>query len=162
MRDQYNIIISFAIVNFNSVTGCFTGSVDYPSCQPEKTQWLITEIPVGNVRCSFWNFTVNQKLKGLNKYIFCGKRYLYICHFCLLLHQTTATVHLRLDRSLRLCGENKTDTDCCPKPLCVLETLQLSACLGNTTQTSALIQAKIYAQLLPVSDGSGKLNQILL
>ncbi|CAG08491.1 unnamed protein product, partial [Tetraodon nigroviridis] len=63
-------------------------------------------------------------------------------------------VHLRLGRSLRLCSENETDTDCCPKPLCVLETLQLSACLGNTPQTSALIQAKIYAQLLPSSDGS--------
>lgn len=64
-------------------------------------------------------------------------------------------VHLRLDRSLQLCSENETDTDCCPKPLCVLETLQLSACMGNISQTSALIQAELYTQLLPVSDGSG-------
>lgn len=78
--------------------------------------------------------------------------------FLFVFPQTATTVHLRLDRSLRLCRENENNTDCCPKPLCVLETLQLTACLDNTSQTSALIQAKIYTQLLPVSDGSGKLN----
>uniref|UniRef100_A0A3Q3X4T2 Uncharacterized protein n=1 Tax=Mola mola TaxID=94237 RepID=A0A3Q3X4T2_MOLML len=56
------------------------------------------------------------------------------------------TIHLRLDRSLHLCAENETDTDCCLKPLCVLETLQLSACVGDTLQSSLLIQAKIHAQ----------------
>eukprot|EP00066_Takifugu_rubripes_P024756 XP_011614022.1 PREDICTED: tectonic-2 [Takifugu rubripes] len=92
-----------------------TGSVDYPSCAPEKTQWVLTKVPVG---------------------------------------KTATSVHLRLNRSLRLCSENETDTDCCPKPLCVLETLQLSACMGDAPKTSALIQAKIYTQLLPVNDGS--------
>lgn len=72
--------------------------------------------------------------------------------------QTAVRVHLRLDRSLRLCDDNETDTDCCPKPLCVLETLQLSACLNGTLQTSLLIQARIYAQLFPVSGEFGRSN----
>ncbi|XP_034397402.1 tectonic-2 [Cyclopterus lumpus] len=63
-------------------------------------------------------------------------------------------VQLRLERNLRLCGENTTDTDCCPKPLCVLETLQVSACVSGTPQASLLIQAKIYALLLPANAGS--------
>uniref|UniRef100_A0A3Q3XIK7 Uncharacterized protein n=1 Tax=Mola mola TaxID=94237 RepID=A0A3Q3XIK7_MOLML len=68
-------------------------------------------------------------------------------------NETTAIrVHLRLDRSLHLCAENETDTDCCLKPLCVLETLQLSACVGDTLQSSLLIQAKIHAQLVPVNN----------
>lgn len=62
---------------------------------------------------------------------------------------------MRLDRSLRLCGDNETDTDCCLKPLCVLETLQLSACVNDTPKASLLIQARIHAQLHPVS-GSGR------
>ncbi|XP_061762559.1 tectonic-2 isoform X1 [Nerophis ophidion] len=61
-------------------------------------------------------------------------------------------VHLGLNRSLQLCGEN--ETDCCPKPLCVLESLQVSACVGNTFKASLLIQAKIYALLLPANPGS--------
>lgn len=72
--------------------------------------------------------------------------------------QTAVRVHLRLDRSLRLCDDNETDTDCCPKPLCVLETLELSACVNGTPQTSLLIQAKIYAQLFPVSGEFGRSN----
>lgn len=75
--------------------------------------------------------------------------------------QTAVRVHLRLDRSLRLCDDNETDTDCCPKPLCVLETLQLSACVNGTLQTSLLIQARIYAQLFPVSDEFGRSNFFL-
>ncbi|KAG7490956.1 hypothetical protein JOB18_045732 [Solea senegalensis] len=61
-------------------------------------------------------------------------------------------VQLRLDKSLRLCGEN--DTDCCTNPLCVLETLQVSACVNGTPQASLLIQAKIYALLVPAVAGS--------
>lgn len=72
--------------------------------------------------------------------------------------QTAVRVHLRLDRSLHLCDDNETDTDCCPKPLCVLETLQLSACVNGTPQTSLLIQARIYAQLFPVSGEFGRSN----
>lgn len=72
--------------------------------------------------------------------------------------QTAVRVHLRLDKSLRLCGANETEADCCPKPLCVLETLQLSACVGSTPQASLLIQAKIHAQLFPINSGSGNSN----
>ncbi|XP_035514731.1 tectonic-2 [Morone saxatilis] len=68
--------------------------------------------------------------------------------------KTAVRVHLRLDKNLRLCGENETDTDCCPKPLCVLETLQVSACVGNTPQASMLVQAKIHALLVPANTGS--------
>ncbi|XP_023269272.1 tectonic-2 [Seriola lalandi dorsalis] len=68
--------------------------------------------------------------------------------------KTAVRVLLRLDRSLRLCGENETDIDCCPKPLCVLETLQVSACVGGTPQASLLIQAKIHALLVPANAGS--------
>ncbi|XP_070759835.1 tectonic-2 [Enoplosus armatus] len=68
--------------------------------------------------------------------------------------KTAVRVQLRLDRSLRLCGENETDTDCCPKPLCVLETLQVSACVGGTPQASLLIQVKIHALLVPAGAGS--------
>ncbi|KAK5932809.1 hypothetical protein CgunFtcFv8_004486 [Champsocephalus gunnari] len=68
--------------------------------------------------------------------------------------KTAVRVQLKLDKSLRLCGENETDTDCCPKPLCVLETLQVSACVGGTPQASLLIQARIFALLLPANAGS--------
>lgn len=63
--------------------------------------------------------------------------------------KTTVRVHLGLNRSLHLCGHNETNDDCCPEPLCVLEVLSVSACLGGTPQATLLIQAKIYAQLLP-------------
>lgn len=69
--------------------------------------------------------------------------------------KTAVQVQLRLDKSLRLCGENETDTDCCPKPLCVLETLQVSACVGGTPQASLLIQAKIHALLVSANTGFG-------
>ncbi|XP_029367117.1 tectonic-2 isoform X2 [Echeneis naucrates] len=68
--------------------------------------------------------------------------------------KTAVRVHLKLEKSLRLCGENETDTDCCPQPLCVLETLQLSACVGEAPQASLLVQAKIYARLFPTNTGS--------
>ncbi|XP_059193375.1 tectonic-2 [Centropristis striata] len=68
--------------------------------------------------------------------------------------KTAVRIQLRLDKSLHLCGENETDTDCCPKPLCVLETLQVSACVGGTPQASLLIQARIHALLVPANTGS--------
>ncbi|KAM4616851.1 tectonic-2 isoform 1-T1 [Polymixia lowei] len=68
--------------------------------------------------------------------------------------KTAVQVHLKLNRSLHLCGDNDTDTGCCPKPLCVLETLQVSACLGGRPQASLLIQAKIYAMLFPTNSES--------
>lgn len=67
--------------------------------------------------------------------------------------KTTLQILLRLNRSLRLCGNNDTETDCCKKPLCVLETLQLSACVANAPQASLLIQVKIYALLVSASAG---------
>ncbi|XP_019130650.2 tectonic-2 [Larimichthys crocea] len=70
------------------------------------------------------------------------------------LGKTAVRVQLKLGKSLRLCGENETDTDCCPKPLCVVETLQVSACVGSIPQASLLIQANIYALLVPASAGS--------
>ncbi|XP_068559232.1 tectonic-2 [Cebidichthys violaceus] len=68
--------------------------------------------------------------------------------------KTAVRVQLRLEKNLRLCGENETDTDCCAKPLCVLETLQVSACVGGTPQASLLIQAKIHALLVSANAGS--------
>uniref|UniRef100_A0A3Q3LZ55 Tectonic family member 2 n=1 Tax=Labrus bergylta TaxID=56723 RepID=A0A3Q3LZ55_9LABR len=67
---------------------------------------------------------------------------------------TAVQIELRLDRSLSLCGENDTETDCCPTPLCVLETLQVSACVGSKPQASLLIQARIHALLLPADAAS--------
>uniref|UniRef100_A0A3P9QE75 Tectonic family member 2 n=1 Tax=Poecilia reticulata TaxID=8081 RepID=A0A3P9QE75_POERE len=63
-------------------------------------------------------------------------------------------VQLTLNQSLHLCGENETSADCCPKPQCVLETLQVSACLGTRPQASLLIQATINARLFPPHAGS--------
>ncbi|XP_053276772.1 tectonic-2 isoform X1 [Pleuronectes platessa] len=67
--------------------------------------------------------------------------------------KTAVRVQLRLERSLYLCGENETEPDCCSNPLCVLETLQVSACVGDTPQASLLIQAKIHALLVPANTG---------
>ncbi|XP_026178552.1 tectonic-2 isoform X2 [Mastacembelus armatus] len=68
--------------------------------------------------------------------------------------KTAVRVQLRLNRSLRLCGKNETDTNCCSKPLCVLEALQVSACVGSTPHASLLIQAEIHAVLVPANTGS--------
>nr|XP_015828519.2 tectonic-2 [Nothobranchius furzeri] len=68
--------------------------------------------------------------------------------------KTALRLTLRFNQSLRLCTENDTTGDCCSKPLCVLETLQVSACVGSTPQASLLIQASLYAQLFPTNAGS--------
>ncbi|XP_056146496.1 tectonic-2 [Lampris incognitus] len=68
-----------------------------------------------------------------------------------LVGKTITRVQLRLNRSLYLCGDQENETDCCPKPLCVLEALQMSACLGDTPQASMLIQAEIYALFPPTN-----------
>lgn len=62
-------------------------------------------------------------------------------------------VQLRLNRSLRFCGTNETNSDCCTNPLCILETLLVSACEGNTSQASLTIQVKIYARLVSAITG---------
>ncbi|XP_029018095.1 tectonic-2 [Betta splendens] len=64
--------------------------------------------------------------------------------------KTAVRVQLKLDKNLRLCGKNET-ADCCPKPLCVLETLQVSACVSSAPQASLLIQATINALLVPAN-----------
>uniref|UniRef100_A0A3Q4GPE0 Tectonic family member 2 n=1 Tax=Neolamprologus brichardi TaxID=32507 RepID=A0A3Q4GPE0_NEOBR len=70
--------------------------------------------------------------------------------------QTAVRVHLRLNQSLHLCGNNDTNTDCCQRALCILEALQVSACVDGTPQASLLIQAKIHALLVPANPGSNK------
>lgn len=69
--------------------------------------------------------------------------------------QTAVQVQLKLEKNLRLCAENETNADCCPSPLCVLETLQVSACEGGKLQASLLVQVKIYGLLVPTVAGSG-------
>ncbi|XP_043966989.1 tectonic-2 isoform X3 [Gambusia affinis] len=69
-------------------------------------------------------------------------------------------VQLTLNHSLHLCGENETSADCCPKRQCVLETLQVSACLGSRPQASLLIQATINARLFPPHAGPGDNNTV--
>nr|XP_020458144.1 tectonic-2 isoform X2 [Monopterus albus] len=83
-----------------------------------------------------------------------------VTQWLLTTQQTAVQVQLKLNKSLHLCGKNETGTDCCAKPLCVLETLQVSACLGDTPQASLLIQAKINALLVPANAGSG--NQTVI
>ncbi|XP_021172651.2 tectonic-2 [Fundulus heteroclitus] len=68
--------------------------------------------------------------------------------------KSAVRVHLTLNQSLHLCGENETTANCCPKPLCVLETLQVSACAGSTPQASMLIQVAVNARLLPPNAGA--------
>ncbi|XP_078106848.1 tectonic-2 [Sander vitreus] len=68
--------------------------------------------------------------------------------------KTAVRIQLSLNKSLRLCGRNEADTNCCPKPLCVLETLQVTACVGSKPQASLLIQTKIHALLVPANAGS--------
>ncbi|KAM9391680.1 tectonic-2 isoform 2-T2 [Pholidichthys leucotaenia] len=70
------------------------------------------------------------------------------------LGKTAVRVQLRLNQSLRLCTENDTSTDCCPKPLCLLQTLQMSACVDGSPKASLLIQAKVHARLLPANAAS--------
>ncbi|XP_028270308.1 tectonic-2 [Parambassis ranga] len=70
------------------------------------------------------------------------------------LGKNAVRVQLRLNQSLRLCGENDTNADCCPKPLCVLETLQVAACMDGIPRASLLIQVRIHALLFPSNIGS--------
>ncbi|XP_030647586.1 tectonic-2 [Chanos chanos] len=65
---------------------------------------------------------------------------------------TETRLQLVLNRSLALCGN---ETDCCPQTLCVYETLRVSACLDGLPQASLLVQARIYAQILPSGPVSG-------
>uniref|UniRef100_A0A3Q4GR50 Tectonic family member 2 n=1 Tax=Neolamprologus brichardi TaxID=32507 RepID=A0A3Q4GR50_NEOBR len=83
----------------------------------------------------------NTTGKSSRTHIFCGP-------------PSMVRVHLRLNQSLHLCGNNDTNTDCCQRALCILEALQVSACVDGTPQASLLIQAKIHALLVPANPGS--------
>ncbi|NXG13945.1 TECT2 protein, partial [Grallaria varia] len=56
---------------------------------------------------------------------------------------STSKVTVSLMRNLELCLPNA--TDCCPSPLCVVETLQVLACRGSVMLAQLLIQAEIFA-----------------
>uniref|UniRef100_U3K3W3 Tectonic family member 2 n=2 Tax=Ficedula albicollis TaxID=59894 RepID=U3K3W3_FICAL len=55
----------------------------------------------------------------------------------------TSKVTVSLSRTLELCLPNA--TECCPSPLCMLETLQVVACRGSVMLAQLLIQAEIFA-----------------
>ncbi|CAL8343011.1 unnamed protein product [Lota lota] len=74
--------------------------------------------------------------------------------------KTAVQIQLKLKRSLQLCGNNKTETDCCTRPLCVLETLELSACQGGVPLVSMYIQAQIYATFSSSNPGSENITVI--
>ncbi|NXA03979.1 TECT2 protein, partial [Sapayoa aenigma] len=54
----------------------------------------------------------------------------------------SSKVTVSLARNLELCLPNA--TDCCPSPLCVVETLQVLACHGSVVLAQLLIQAEIF------------------
>ncbi|XP_048044842.1 tectonic-2 isoform X2 [Megalobrama amblycephala] len=58
-------------------------------------------------------------------------------------------VRLSLNRSLQLCGNETSFPDCCLDPLCLQETLLVSACADETLKASLIIQTQIYAQIFP-------------
>ncbi|KAF4074253.1 hypothetical protein AMELA_G00237490 [Ameiurus melas] len=60
----------------------------------------------------------------------------------------SSLVRVSLNRSLQLCASTN-ETDCCVQPLCVRETVRVCACLGDVPQATLIVQAQIYAQLLP-------------
>lgn len=57
-------------------------------------------------------------------------------------------------RNLQLCLLNT--TDCCTEPLCIIETLQVSACRDSKMLAYLLIQAEIYANSSFMGNVSGK------
>ncbi|XP_043096469.1 tectonic-2 [Puntigrus tetrazona] len=66
-----------------------------------------------------------------------------------LIGKNAIQVRLCLNRSLQLCGNEASVPDCCLEPLCLQETLLLSACVGETPKASLIIQTQIYAQIVP-------------
>ncbi|XP_056110698.1 tectonic-2 [Rhinichthys klamathensis goyatoka] len=58
-------------------------------------------------------------------------------------------VRVSLNRSLQLCGNETSVPDCCPEPLCLQETLLVSACADEAPKASLIIQTHIYAQIFP-------------
>ncbi|XP_060763396.1 tectonic-2 [Neoarius graeffei] len=83
--------------------------------------------PASCVPSSLSQWTVSQELMGKNSLL----------------------VHVSLNRRrLQLCASTN-ETNCCVEPLCVSETVRVCACLDNVPQATLIIQARIYAQLLP-------------
>ncbi|XP_056312829.1 tectonic-2 [Danio aesculapii] len=66
-----------------------------------------------------------------------------------LIGKNAFVVRMSLNRSLQLCGNETSILDCCLEPLCVQETLLVSACVDETPKASLIIQTQIYAQVLP-------------
>ncbi|XP_078083223.1 tectonic-2 isoform X2 [Mustelus asterias] len=56
----------------------------------------------------------------------------------------TCNVALTLVRPLVLCEDFTNETNCCPEPLCIVETLQVTACLNDQLLATLLVQVKIY------------------
>uniref|UniRef100_A0A4W4F3V4 Tectonic family member 2 n=1 Tax=Electrophorus electricus TaxID=8005 RepID=A0A4W4F3V4_ELEEL len=75
----------------------------------------------------------------------------------LVLSQSGLLVRVSLNRSLQLCGN---ETECCARPLCVRETLRVSACQGNTLLTSLTVQAEIYHPPVAVRNKTVIPNQV--
>ncbi|XP_022523013.2 tectonic-2 [Astyanax mexicanus] len=63
-----------------------------------------------------------------------------------LMGKSALLVRLSLNRSLQLCVN---ETECCARPLCVAETVRVSACRGEDPLASLIVQAQIYALLPP-------------
>ncbi|XP_039627951.1 tectonic-2 [Polypterus senegalus] len=59
--------------------------------------------------------------------------------------QSFMKVTVHLTRSLQLCDANSSQTDCCLQPLCVVESVQVTACLGGAVVAVLLVQAEIFA-----------------
>ncbi|XP_072908119.1 tectonic-2 isoform X1 [Hemitrygon akajei] len=53
-------------------------------------------------------------------------------------------VQLTLDRPLILCENVSDEARCCSEPLCILETLRVTACLNGNVSATLLVQAIIY------------------
>ncbi|XP_016146155.1 tectonic-2-like [Sinocyclocheilus grahami] len=66
-----------------------------------------------------------------------------------LIGKNAMLVRLSLNRSLQLCGNETSVPDCCLEPLCLQETLLVSACVDETPKASLIIQTQIYAQIVP-------------
>lgn len=57
---------------------------------------------------------------------------------------STLNLQLTLDRPLVLCEKTLNETNCCWEPLCVLETLRVTACLKGNVLATLLVQVIIY------------------
>lgn len=75
-------------------------------------------------------------------------------YFVIFFFQNTVKVTVSLSRTLELCLPNA--TECCPSPLCKVETLQVLACRGSVMLAKLLIQAEIFANSSFAGNVSGE------